>query len=77
MPLPKVKDARALSDAELADRILAVKRQLLDLRLLKATGRLEKPHQFKHAKHQLAQLLTLERERAIAAAKSAASPTES
>ncbi|MFM2312648.1 MAG: hypothetical protein RLZZ04_1924 [Cyanobacteriota bacterium] len=29
----------------------------------------EKPHLFKHAKHRLAQLLTVEREREITAAK--------
>jgi large subunit ribosomal protein L29 len=42
---------------------VAVKRQLFDLRLQQATGRLEKTHQFKHARHKLAQLLTVEHER--------------
>ncbi|MCU0542453.1 MAG: 50S ribosomal protein L29 [Oscillatoriaceae cyanobacterium Prado104] len=67
MSLPKIKEARELSDAEIAEQILAVKRQLMELRLQQATGRLEKPHQFKHAKHRLAQLMTVERERQIAA----------
>lgn len=69
MALPKVEDARKLSDEELAEEILAVKRELFQLRLEQATRRLEKPHLFKHAKHRLAQLLTIEREREIAAAK--------
>ena len=69
MALPKVEDARKLSDEELAAEILAVKRELFQLRLEQATRRLEKPHLFKHAKHRLAQLLTVEREREIAAAK--------
>ncbi|MDJ0589197.1 MAG: 50S ribosomal protein L29 [Pleurocapsa sp. MO_226.B13] len=69
MALPKVEDARKLSDEELAEEILAVKRELFQLRLEQATRRLEKPHLFKHAKHRLAQLLTVEREREIAAAK--------
>ena len=68
MALPKVEDARKLSDEELAEEILAVKRELFQLRLEQATRRLEKPHLFKHAKHRLAQLLTVEREREIAAA---------
>ena len=69
MALPKIADARKLSDEELAEEILAVKRQLFQLRLEQATRRLEKPHLFKHAKHRMAQLLTVEREREIAAAK--------
>lgn len=69
MALPKIADARKLSEDELAEEILAVKRELFQLRLEQATRRLEKPHLFKHAKHRLAQLLTIEREREIAAAK--------
>ena len=69
MALPKVEDARKLSDEELAEEILAVKRELFQLRLEQATRRLEKPHLFKHTKHRLAQLLTVEREREIAAAQ--------
>jgi large subunit ribosomal protein L29 len=63
MPLPKIEDARNLSDEELDEQIVAVKKQLFQLRLQKATRQLEKPHQFKHAKHRLAQLLTVEHER--------------
>ena len=78
MSLPKIKEARELSDAALAEQILAAKRQLMELRLQQATGRMEKPHLFKHVKHRVAQLMTVERERQIAAdaeaaAKSAAS----
>ncbi len=69
MALPKIEDVRKLSEDELAEEILALKRELFQLRLEQATRRLEKPHLFKHAKHRLAQLLTIEREREIAAAK--------
>lgn len=69
MPLPNIADARKLSDEELAEEILAVKRELFQLRLEKATRRLEKPHLFKHAKHRLAQLMTVERERELANAR--------
>jgi large subunit ribosomal protein L29 len=63
MALSKIQDLRTLTDAEVEAQILALKRQLFDLRLQKATRQEVKPHQFKHIRHQLAQLLTLERER--------------
>jgi large subunit ribosomal protein L29 len=65
MALTKVQDLRDLSDQEIETQILDLKRQLFDLRLQKATRQEVKPHQFKHARHQLAQLLTLERERQL------------
>lgn len=67
MPLPKIEEARNLSDQELADAILAAKRELFQLRMQKATRRLETPHQFKHTRHRIAQLMTVERERQLAA----------
>ncbi|GAC1470742.1 MAG: 50S ribosomal protein L29 [Chamaesiphon sp.] len=78
MPLPKIEDARSLNDRELADEIVAVKRQLFELRLQQATRRLEKPHQFKHTRHRLGQLMTVEHERLRASKNSelAASATE-
>ena len=72
MSLTKIKEARELSDAAVAEQILAVKRQLMELRLQQATGRMEKPHLFKHAKHRVAQLMTVERERQFAAEAEAA-----
>lgn len=63
MSLPRIKEVRDLTDQELSDRILEVKRQLFELRMQKATRQLEKSHQFKHARHRLAQLMTIERER--------------
>lgn len=75
MPLPKISEARDLSDQEIADQIIAVKKQLFQLRLQKATRQLEKPHSFRHAKHRLAQLLTVEHERKQSITKDAASST--
>ncbi|UKO98902.1 50S ribosomal protein L29 [Nostoc sp. UHCC 0870] len=69
MPLPKIAEARELSDEKLAEEIINVKRQLFQLRLQKATRQLEKPHQFRHARHRLAQLLTVEGERKRAASQ--------
>jgi large subunit ribosomal protein L29 len=67
MPLSKVSEARELSDEQLSNEILAIKKQLFQLRLQKATRQLEKPHQFRHARHRLSQLLTVENERKRAA----------
>jgi large subunit ribosomal protein L29 len=69
MPLPKISEARELSDEKLNEEIVAVKRQLFQLRLQKATRQLEKPHQFRHARHRLSQLLTVEGERHRAASQ--------
>jgi large subunit ribosomal protein L29 len=71
MAFPKVEDARNLNDEELASEILEAKKKLLELRSLKATGRLEKPHEFQHTRHKIAQLMTVERERQLAASKEA------
>lgn len=68
MPLPKIEEIRDLSDQELDEQITATKRDLFQLRFQKATRQLEKPHQFKHLRHRLAQLMTVERERQLAAA---------
>ena len=70
MSLPKIAEARELNDERLAEEIVAVKRQLFQLRLQKATRQLEKPHKFKHARHRLSQLLTVEGERKRAASLS-------
>lgn len=63
MALPKVEEVRQFNDQELAEQILEVKKKLVNLRLLKATGRMDKHHEFKHARHRLAQLMTVEHER--------------
>jgi large subunit ribosomal protein L29 len=77
MPLPKIEDARQMSDGELADAILAAKRELFELRLQQATRRLEKPHQFKHIKHRIAQMMTVIGERELTAKSAEASSATS
>ncbi|NJL38035.1 MAG: 50S ribosomal protein L29 [Leptolyngbyaceae cyanobacterium RM2_2_4] len=76
MPLPKIEEIRDLSDQELSDQIAETKKQLFELRFQKATRQLDKPHQFKHMRHRLAQLMTLERERQLAASVKQASGSE-
>jgi large subunit ribosomal protein L29 len=67
MALPRISEARSLNDQELLDAIVETKRELFQLRFQKATRQLEKEvHQFKHARHRLAQLMTVQRERQLA-----------
>lgn len=73
MALPQIEDVRNLSAEQLNEQVLEVKKQLFDLRLQQATGQLEKTHQFKHLRHRLAQLLTVEGELKRQAAAEAAS----
>jgi large subunit ribosomal protein L29 len=75
MPFPKIEEVRNLNDEELVAEIVKVKRELFNLRMLQATGRLEKPHLFKHTRHRLAQLLTIEKERELAASAEAETST--
>lgn len=67
MSLPKISEIRDLSDQELNEQILETKKQLFELRFQKATRQLDKSHLFKHTRHRLAQLMTVERERQLAA----------
>lgn len=66
MALPGIEEVRNLSDEELAEAIVKEKQNLFQLRLEQATRRLEKPHLFKHSKHRLSQLMTIEQERKLA-----------
>jgi large subunit ribosomal protein L29 len=64
MALPKIADARSLTDEQLATEIVSTKRKLFELRLQQATRREGlKNHEFKHNRHRLAQLMTVEHER--------------
>jgi large subunit ribosomal protein L29 len=71
--LPKIADVRKLSDEELDTEIVAAKKKLFELRLQQATRRLEKTHEFKHTRHRIGQLLTVERERQLGIAPKSAS----
>nr|YP_010338376.1 ribosomal protein L29 [Bangia atropurpurea]UNJ18326.1 ribosomal protein L29 [Bangia atropurpurea] len=64
MTLPRILDVTQLDDSSLTEEIIAIKKQLFDLRLKRATRQDFKPHLFKHSKHKLAQLLTVEKLRA-------------
>jgi large subunit ribosomal protein L29 len=63
MALPKIEELRELGDEEISDQILAMKKELFELRMQQATRQLEKPHLIRHAKHKLAQLMLIEGQR--------------
>jgi large subunit ribosomal protein L29 len=76
MALSKISEARSLSDEELLTAIAEAKRELFQLRFQKATRQLDKQvHQFKHTRHRLAQLMTVQRERQLAALEAEAEAT--
>nr|ATJ02894.1 50S ribosomal protein L29 [Porphyridium purpureum] len=58
MAFSDIKSIRSMNSEELQNEILMVKRELLELRISKATRQNIKSHLFKHKKHKLAQLLT-------------------
>ena len=69
MALSKAKDLRELTDDEITAEIAKTKRDLFDLRFKKATRQIESGfHEFRHDRRKLAQLMTIERERQLAAA---------
>jgi large subunit ribosomal protein L29 len=76
MALSKISEARSLGDEELLTAIAETKRELFQLRFQKATRQLDKQvHQFKHTRHRLAQLMTVQRERQLAALEAEAVAT--
>ena len=59
MSLPKIDEIIMLTQVELEDEILNVKKELFKLRLRRGTKQPFKSHQLKHSKHRLAQLLMI------------------
>jgi len=64
------KEIRALSATELETKLRDVRTELLQLRLRKQTGQVEKPHQLREHRKDIARLLT-----ALHAKKQAPAPT--
>ena len=63
----KAAELRAMTEAELRDQELQRADQLFSLRLQASTGQLERPSKIRQAKKDLARVLTVLREKAIAA----------
>jgi large subunit ribosomal protein L29 len=64
-----VKEIRDLSAAEFDTKLLDVRNQLLQLRLRKQTGQVEKTHEMRILRKSIARLETIKREKAKAPAK--------
>ena len=56
-------EVRKLTDADIAEQIDGLRRELFDLRFQQATRQLTNTHRFKEARIKLAQLLTVQKER--------------
>jgi len=64
----KVSEIRDLDNAVLLDQIEAKRQEIFNLRIQWMTGSLEDPNQMRSARKDLARLLTIARERELAAA---------
>ena len=63
MALSKISDIYDLDNESLQNEILFVKKELFELRLKKATRQDFKPHNFKHNRRKLSQLLMVQYQR--------------
>jgi large subunit ribosomal protein L29 len=60
------EELRELSDSELAERYDQTKRQLFDLRFALVTGQLDDTSRLRKLRREVARVLTVQRERALA-----------
>jgi large subunit ribosomal protein L29 len=65
----KIEDLRVKSDDQLSADLGELKREQFNLRFQGATGQLEKPARIREVRRSIAQIKTLQTERANAAAK--------
>ena len=61
----KIKDLRALSNEELTKKISEAKKELLELRIKKSTGSLEKPSRINELRKGIARAMTIIKEREL------------
>jgi large subunit ribosomal protein L29 len=62
----KVVELRDLGDEELLEQLESLKEELFNLRFQLATGQLDNPMRIKQARHDVARILTVLRERDLA-----------
>lgn len=61
MPSKTIQELRGLSEAELKDKIIALKKELMEMRFQAAGGRLQKSSRMPQAKREIARILTIQR----------------
>ncbi|HDM31966.1 50S ribosomal protein L29 [bacterium] len=59
----KAKELRQLSDKELHQKLVELRKKLAELRFHLSAGRLKNPHQIKETKKDIARILTILNER--------------
>jgi large subunit ribosomal protein L29 len=69
--MSKIEDLRVKSDDQLATDLGELKREQFNLRFQSATGQLEKPARIREVRRGIAQIKTLQNQRASAAKQSA------
>lgn len=62
-----VREIREMSDKALIDAIEDKREEIFNLRFQKASGQMENTNALRYARHDLARLLTIQRERVLAA----------
>ena len=62
-----IREVRTLSDEQLADAIDDKREEMFNLRFQQASGQMEDTNLLRYARRELAQLLTIQRERELAA----------
>ena len=63
----KIDDVRLLTPDQLADELLNLKKEQFNLRFQAATGQIEKTHRVGEIRKDIARILTIKRQREIAA----------
>ena len=59
----KISDLRNMADAELENKIHALREELFKFRFERRSGRVEKPHKLKISRRELAKALTILKEK--------------
>ena len=67
--MAKIDDLKARSDDQLSDQLGELKREAFNLRFQAATNQLEKPSRVREVRRTIAQIKTLQTQRASAASK--------
>ena len=70
-----IRELRDLGDPELVERLDQDKEELFNLRFQLATGQLDNPMRIKQVRHEIAQILTIVRERELEAEMAAKVPS--
>ena len=65
----KVEEIRKMSDEELSSELASLKEELFKLRFQHATNQLDNPAQIAQVKRDIARVMTLQREKQLAANK--------